>query len=114
MINYLPIPESAARQLIDSSTVFTEFNRVLLESKKYAGSMYWKSENGYDYLIKTKPKSRKQERLGPRSEASENIFSEYTARKIYIENRLSSLEFLQNRSERLSVASRRNGETGVY
>jgi hypothetical protein len=26
----------------------------------------------------------------------------------------SSLEFLQNRSEWLSVASRRNGETGVY
>jgi hypothetical protein len=103
-MNYLSIPDSAARQLIDSITVFTEFQRVLIESKKYSCNMYWKAESGYDYLIKTKPKIRKQERLGPRSETSEKIFLEYITRKKHIEERLKSLRAAVAESERLNKA----------
>jgi hypothetical protein len=103
-MNYLLLPESAVRQLIDSITLFTEFQRVWVQSKKYAGSMYWKSENGYDYLIKTILRSRKQERLGVRSEVSEKIMSEFTAHKKTIEERLKTIQAALTESERLNKA----------
>jgi hypothetical protein len=103
-VNFLPIPDNAARQLIDSVTVFTEYSRVREQAGRYAGSMYWKTENGYEYLVKTKPRSRKQERLGVRSEASELIFNEFTARKQAEEARLQSLKTALTEAERLNKA----------
>jgi hypothetical protein len=103
-MNYLPIPDGAARQLMDSITVFTEFQRVFKQAKKYAGSMYWKSEKGYDYLIKTILENRKQERLGARSEASEKIMLEFTAHKSAIEERLKTIQSTLIESERLNKA----------
>jgi hypothetical protein len=103
-VNFLPISDNAARQLIDSVTVFAEYRRVRGQAGRYAGSMYWKSENGYEYLVKTKPPSRKQERLGVRSEASERIFNEFTARKQAEEARLQSLKAALTEAERLNKA----------
>jgi hypothetical protein len=103
-MNYLPIPDNSARQLIDSMTIFSEFIRVKKQAEKYSGHMYWKSENGYEYLVKTKPRSRKQERLGPKSEATEKIFSEFNERKIAIESRLNSLKESMREAERLNKA----------
>ncbi|CAN7624573.1 hypothetical protein LJR290_004731 [Variovorax sp. LjRoot290] len=39
-MNYLPLPDNAARQVIDSMTVFGEFRRVKRQVEAYAGSMY--------------------------------------------------------------------------
>jgi hypothetical protein len=103
-MNYLPIPDNAARQLIDSITVFSEFSRVKKQAKNYAGSMYWKTENGYEYLVKTKLRSRKQERLGPRTEATEKIFTEFNERKTAVEARLKSLQDAVREAERLNKA----------
>jgi hypothetical protein len=103
-MNHLPIPDNAARQLIDSITVFAEFSRVKKQAKNYAGSMYWKTENGYEYLVKTKLRSRKQERLGPRTEVTEKIFTEFNERKIAVEARLKSLQDAVREAERLNKA----------
>lgn len=103
-MNFLPIPDNAARQLIDSITVFSEFERVKRDASKYSGSMYWKTENGYEYLIKTKLRSRKQERLGSKSEVTEKIFTEFNERKAAIESRFKSLKESVREAERLNKA----------
>lgn len=103
-MHYLPLPESAVRQVIDSTTVFAEFQRVKAQAQPYAGSMYWKHEGAYEYLVKTRPRRRTQDRLGPRSEETERVFADYTTRKRALESRLASLQEALVEAERLNKA----------
>ena len=103
-MNYIPLPDNAARQVIDSMTVFTEYQRVKDEAQRYAGSMYWKREGEYEYLVKTRPRRRTQERLGSRSAETERIFVEYTSRKQALESRLTSLRDALTEAERMNKA----------
>lgn len=103
-MNHLPISDNAARQYIDSITVFEEHQRVHAQAQKFAGSMYWKHENGYSYLVKTRPRSRTQERLGPRSSETELIFERYNAQKTILDTRLSSLSHALIEAQRLNKA----------
>jgi len=103
-MNHLPISDNAARQYIDSVTIFEEHQRVLAEAYKFSGSMYWKNENGYSYLVKTHPRSRRQERLGPRSSQTELVFDRYTAQKTALDARLSSLTQALVEAQRLNKA----------
>lgn len=81
VMNFVPLSDNAARQVIDSTTVFTEHQRVQAAARPYAGTMYWKKEGNYEYLVKTQPRRRSQLRMAARSEETERIFSEYTSRK---------------------------------
>jgi hypothetical protein len=103
-MNYLPLPDNAARQVIDSTTVFTEVQRVKAQALPYVGSMYWKQEGGYEYLVKTRPRRRTQERLGTRSEQTERIFTEFSSRKQALEARLKSLCEALTEAERMNKA----------
>ena len=104
MTNYIALPDNAARQVIDSTTVFTEFCRVKTQARPYAGSMYWKKEGVYEYLVKTRLRRRSQERLGRRSEPTERIFAEFTSRKQALESRLASLREALTEAERMNKA----------
>ncbi|HSV48082.1 MAG TPA: hypothetical protein VLJ58_19995 [Ramlibacter sp.] len=64
-MHYIALSDNAARQLIDSTTVFDEFRRVLAQARPYAGGMYWKRQGDYEYLVKTQPDGR-QRRIGAR------------------------------------------------
>lgn len=103
-MNYVPLPESAVRQIIDSTTIFTEYRRVKAQAQPYAGSMYWKREGEYAYLVKTRPRRRTQERLGPRSEQTERVFADYSPRKESLESRLASLQETLTEAERMNKA----------
>jgi hypothetical protein len=103
-MHYLPLSENAIRQVIDSTTVFTEFRRVQAQARPYAGTMYWKQEGTYEYLVKTRPRRRAQERLGPRSTETERVFSDYSSRKQALEARLAALREAVNEAERLNKA----------
>lgn len=103
-MNYVPLPDNAARQAIDSTTIFTEHRRVKTQAQPYVGSMYWKKEGGYEYLVKTRPRRRTQERLGARSEQTERVFADYTSRKQALESRLASLREALTEAERMNKA----------
>jgi len=103
-MNHLPLPESAARQLIDATTVFAEYQRVAAQARPYAGTMYWKLEGGYEYLVKTRPRRRNQERVGARSPHTEAIFREFSERKQSLEARLTSLRAALGEAERMNKA----------
>ena len=104
MTNYIALSDNAVRQVIDSTTVFTEFCRVKTQARPYAGSMYWKKEGVYEYLVKTRLRRRSQERLGRRSEPTERIFAEFTSRKQALESRLASLREALTEAERMNKA----------
>jgi hypothetical protein len=104
VMNHNPLPESAARQVIDSMTVFTEFRRVAAQAAPYAGAMYWKREGDYEYLVKARPGRRTPERLGPRAEKTEGILGEYLSRKQALETRLESLRAALTEAERMNKA----------
>lgn len=102
-MDFLPLPDSAARQLIDSSTVFDEYRRVRAQARPYAGGMYWKRQGDYEYLVKTQPDNR-QRRVGARSAETEATHAEFTRKKLEAEERLRSLRSALKDSERLNKA----------
>ncbi len=103
-MNFLPLPDNTVRQVIDALTVFAEHGRVSVEASKLRGSMSWKREGAYEYLVKNVPGRRTQERLGARSEATEKVFQDYTARKAAIDARLASLASALDEAERMNRA----------
>ena len=102
-MDYLPLPDNAARQAIDSTTVFNEFVRVRAQALPYAGGMYWKRQEGYQYLVKTSPDNR-QQRIGARSPETERIYADFSARKSELEARLKSIRAALKDAERLNKA----------
>ena len=106
-MNFLHRSDNAARQLIDSTTVFTEYRRVHVQARPYAGAMYWKREGSQEYLVKTRPRRRTQERLGPRSPENARIFDEYTSRKQALESRLAALKESLTEAERKALKAGR-------
>lgn len=105
MMDYLPLSDNAARQFIDSATLFSEHKRVAEQAQQYIGGMYWKTEAAYEYLVKTQPDNR-QTRLGRRSPENEKIYAEFTLRKRQIEERLKSLRSALTDAERQNKALR--------
>lgn len=102
-MDYFPLPDHAARQIIDSTTVFDEFVRVKVQARPYAGGMYWKRQPGYEYLVKTYPDNR-QQRIGPRTPETERIFEQFTGHKLEVEARLKSLRAALTDCERMNKA----------
>jgi hypothetical protein len=102
-MDFLPLPDNAARQLIDAVTVFGEWRRAQAEARRYAGGMYWKKQGGYEYLVRTGTDNR-QSRVGPRSAETERIHAEFTARKSAAESRLQSLKAALRDAERMNKA----------
>ncbi|WP_137896155.1 GSU2403 family nucleotidyltransferase fold protein [Ramlibacter sp. 2FC] len=102
-MDYLPLPDNAARQVIDSMTVFDEHRRVQAEARKYVGGMYWKRQGEHEYLVKTAPDNR-QQRLGPRSPETLRTYEAFTTRKRETEARLRSLRDALKEAERLNKA----------
>ena len=102
-MDYLPLSDNAARQVIDSMTIFDEFARVQAQARQYAGGIYWKRQQSYQYLVKTTPDNR-QHRIGPRSPETERIFEEFSARKSAVEARLKSLKAALTDAERMNKA----------
>ena len=102
-MNYIALSDNAARQVIDSTTIFDEFVRVKAQAQPYAGGMYWKRQGDYEYLVKTFPDNR-QQRVGPRSPETEKIHEEFTSRKRVLEARLKSLREALTDAERMNKA----------
>ncbi|RQY36783.1 hypothetical protein DF113_24575 [Burkholderia stagnalis] len=105
MLNYLSLPDNAARQAIDSATVFEEFCRTKAEALKFTGGMYWKSQGPYEYLVKTFAGNR-QKRIGPRSPETEQAYEAFSSRKAETEARMTDLQAAVVEAERLNRALR--------
>lgn len=61
-----PLPDEAARLVIDAQTILAELTRVKAHARQYEGGMHWKQDGAYEDLVKT-GRGKRQQRLGPRS-----------------------------------------------
>lgn len=102
-MNYLPVSDSAARQIVDSVSIFSEWRRAALAARSYAGGMYFKKEGDYEYLVKTFP-NNKQQRHGRRSPETEKIFNSFIGLKAKTEDRVRSLSGALAEAERMNKA----------
>lgn len=102
-MNYLPLPDEAARQVIDAQTILAELTRVKALARQHDGGMYWKQEGAYEYLIKT-GRGNRQQRLGARSPELEATYTAFKARKAETEARLASLKAAATTAQRLNKA----------
>jgi len=102
-VNYLLLSDNAARQYMDSVTIFSEHARTAERARQYKGGMYWKVEGKYEYLVKTTPDNR-QQRIGRRSAETEKIHADFTTCKHQVEERLRSLNEALQEAERLNKA----------
>jgi hypothetical protein len=102
-MDYIPLSDNAARQVVNSTTLFEEYHRVRAEARSYEGGMYWKRQGPYEYLTKTTPDNR-QRRIAPRSPETEQIYTDFTSRKRDTEARLKSLRDALTDAERMNKA----------
>ena len=102
-MDYYPLGDNAARQMIDSITIFEEYRRVAALARKFTGGMYWKRQEGYEYLVKTLPDNR-QHRLGGRTPENERIYENFVKGKTEVEGRLRELKSALVDAERLNKA----------
>ena len=102
-MNFLPLPDNTARQIIDATTVFNEHRRVKALAGTVAGGMYWKRQGTYEYLVRTQPDNT-QARIGPRSTQTEATHAEFTARKLATESRWKDIAAALTDTTRLNKA----------
>lgn len=104
-MSYIELNDDALRQSVDAVTVWQEWRRTHSQYQDYVGGMTWKTERGYDYLIKIKSKG-KRERVGPRSPETERIYEEFHRRKAQLSTRLDNLAEEVAKHERFNKAVR--------
>ncbi|XAH24456.1 GSU2403 family nucleotidyltransferase fold protein [Xylophilus sp. GW821-FHT01B05] len=102
-MDYIPLPDNAARQAIDSFTIFTEWRKAVMAARPYAGGMYFKKEGAYEYLVKTAPNNQ-QQRLGRRTPDTEATLDAFTRNKRSTEERRKSLDEALIEATRLNKA----------
>lgn len=103
MPDFIPLSDNAARQIMDSTTLFEEHRRVQAETRRYEGGMYWKRQGAYEYLVRT-GKDNRQHRIGPRNAEQEKTYLDFTSRKRDLEQRLRSLRQALTEAERMNRA----------
>lgn len=102
-MDYVPLGDNAARQMIDSNTIYDECRRVAALARRFSGGMYWKHQEGYEYLVKTLPDNR-QHRLGGRTPENERIYDNFVKNKAEVTRHLRELKEALVDAERLNKA----------
>ncbi|QKV54722.1 GSU2403 family nucleotidyltransferase fold protein [Comamonas antarctica] len=100
-----PIPDSAALQIINSTTIYEEYLRAQQKAQHLKGGMYWKKQGPYEYLVRTSVDNL-QRRLGPRTSETEAIYNSFVALKQEENSRLLSLREALDDAQRLNRAVR--------
>jgi hypothetical protein len=83
------VGDDARRQFIDAQSAFVAWEDARKAAMEVRGGMYWKSQTGIDYLIRTSPQNT-QKSLGPRSVENEAIYEKFIARKAQAEERVTT------------------------
>lgn len=104
-MDYIDLDDNALRQTIDATAIWSEWKKVKAKHQDYVGGLSWKTEHGYDYLIKIKSKGQR-ERVGRRTPETEQVFQDFHQRKAALTARLQSLTEELRNHERMNKALR--------
>ena len=102
-MDWLPLSDDTARQVIDAGTVFDAARRARREAWQWSGGMYWKRQGPYEYLVRTGTDNR-QQRIGVRNADTEAIHSNFSQRKQAAQERWRALRAALTQAERMNRA----------
>jgi len=102
-MHWTEISEDVRRQYIDANSAFTAWEAARKAAAEVRGGMFWKHQDGKDYLIRTST-TNAQKSLGPRSEQTTEIYEKFKARKEQAEQRLAALAAQMTRHQRMNKA----------
>ena len=89
---YSVLSNAQAKQYLDAVAVFEDWRETSRQVLEYRGGMHWKTVAGRSYLYRTKDRLGNAKSLGPRSEATEQLYEQFTARKEALTSRLADLK----------------------
>lgn len=99
------VSESQKRQYIDAETVFRAYTDAKQAAAGVRGSMIWRELRGKKTLIRTSAAGG-QKSLGVESAETTAMYARFNARKISVEERLTSLKGQMTLQQRLNRAQR--------
>ena len=102
-MDYYPLSDDILRRVIDSTSLFTAYCEARAQAQAYAGGMYWKRHDNYEYLVKTLPDNR-QQRLGTRGPETEATYKGFMERRAQVRARLASLKTEMVKAAKLNRA----------
>lgn len=100
------LSENIVRQMIDAAAIYRECMHAAQAASKFAGTMSWKREGDYEYLIKSRPRRRLPDRLGRRDAHTEQVMQAYTSQQREARERLATLEARLEEAQRVNRALR--------
>jgi hypothetical protein len=103
---FKPLSNSQSKQYLDAVSAHEALTAVKAQAAEYSGGMHWKTVSGCDYLYRSTDRRGNAKSLGPRSEAREEIYSQFTSRKADLSARLASLREVCLLHQRVNAAMR--------
>lgn len=93
--NYFAFKEMTDNQrkiLIDTIQLYDAYVDAYRDSRSYRGGMHWKKAKGRQYLFRSMDRYGNGKSLGPRSEETEKVYTQFKQNKTEVKERLTSLE----------------------
>lgn len=98
-----PLPEDAQRQYLNARSAFSALDQAQRKAAEVRGGMYWKTQNGAEYLIRTS-NTNAQKSLGRRSDETQAVYDAFVKRKALAEQTLKELRIAMDKHQRLNRA----------
>lgn len=108
----LELSESQRRQYIDAEAVFSAWEQARKDVREVRGSMFWREQSGRRYLIRTSAAGA-QKSLGPESARTQEILDKFAVRKVFLEDRVRTLQDALHQQQRLNRAHRVGRVPGI-
>jgi len=102
------INENQSKILIDTIQLYNAYLKAYEKSLSYKGGMHWKKSKGKEYLFKTVDRNGNGKSLGPRSNETENILSQFQKGKQSAKTNLESLKIRLTEQSRFCKAAKIN------
>lgn len=102
---FTELTDAQKRQYIDAESAFRALDETLQEAAMVRGSMFWRTQSGTDYLIRTSATGQ-QKSLGPKTAELQAVYERFTERKAELEQRVKALKASVQQHQRLSRALR--------
>lgn len=101
-----PLSNIQAKQFLDAVSAHEALTAVKTQAAEYLGGMHWKTVSAREYLYRSTDRRGNAKSLGLRSEATEEIYRQFTRRKQELSERLASLREVGVLHQRVNAALR--------
>ena len=98
-----PLAEDAQRQYLNARSSFTALEQAQKEAAAVRGGMYWKAQNGAEYLIRTS-NTNAQKSLGRRNAQTQAVYDAFVKRKASAKEKFDALRLTMDKHRRLNRA----------